>query len=162
MGSVTLAPIHEKEDGLLIDADRAEHLYSVMGPAIETSGGSAGNTAAGLASFGGSAACEFGEGYDPTIKAPEPTEFCVRIARRVVGDDNVDTNVAPCMGAEDFGAFLMQRPGCFIFMGQAETDEASNHNHGLHTPAYDFNDDIIPLGIEYWTRLVEAALPLDK
>ena len=40
----------------LIDADRAEHLYSVMGPAIETSGGSAGNTAAGIASFGGKAA----------------------------------------------------------------------------------------------------------
>lgn len=40
----------------LIDADRAEHLYSVMGPAIETSGGSAGNTAAGIASLGGRAA----------------------------------------------------------------------------------------------------------
>ena len=40
----------------LIDADRAEHLYSVMGPAIEASGGSAGNTAAGIASFGGKAA----------------------------------------------------------------------------------------------------------
>lgn len=40
----------------LIDAERAEHLYSVMGPAIETSGGSAGNTAAGLASLGGNAA----------------------------------------------------------------------------------------------------------
>ena len=40
----------------LIDADRAEHLYSVMGPAIEASGGSAGNTAAGVASFGGKAA----------------------------------------------------------------------------------------------------------
>lgn len=40
----------------LIDAERAEHLYSVMGPAIETSGGSAGNTAAGLASLGGKAA----------------------------------------------------------------------------------------------------------
>lgn len=37
----------------LIDAERAEHLYSVMGPAIETSGGSAGNTAAGIASLGG-------------------------------------------------------------------------------------------------------------
>ena len=35
---------------------RAEHLYSVMGPAIEASGGSAGNTAAGIASFGGKAA----------------------------------------------------------------------------------------------------------
>jgi sugar/nucleoside kinase (ribokinase family) len=36
----------------LIDAQRAELLYSRMGPAIEASGGSAGNTAAGLASFG--------------------------------------------------------------------------------------------------------------
>ncbi len=40
----------------LIDAERAELLYSRMGPAIETSGGSAGNTAAGIASLGGKAA----------------------------------------------------------------------------------------------------------
>jgi sugar/nucleoside kinase (ribokinase family) len=40
----------------LIDAERANHLYSVMGPAIEASGGCAGNTAAGVASFGGRAA----------------------------------------------------------------------------------------------------------
>lgn len=40
----------------LIDAERAEHLYSVMGPALEASGGSAGNTAAGIASLGGRAA----------------------------------------------------------------------------------------------------------
>jgi len=40
----------------LIDTERAELLYSRMGPAIEASGGSAGNTAAGVASFGGRAA----------------------------------------------------------------------------------------------------------
>jgi sugar/nucleoside kinase (ribokinase family) len=40
----------------LIDTERAELLYERMGPAIETSGGSAGNTAAGVASLGGSAA----------------------------------------------------------------------------------------------------------
>jgi sugar/nucleoside kinase (ribokinase family) len=40
----------------LIDAERAETLYSAMGPAIEASGGSAGNTAAGVASLGGRAA----------------------------------------------------------------------------------------------------------
>ena len=40
----------------LIEESRAEQLYSVMGPATETSGGSAGNTAAGVASFGGRAA----------------------------------------------------------------------------------------------------------
>jgi sugar/nucleoside kinase (ribokinase family) len=36
----------------LIDAPRAEALYQLMGPAIEASGGSAGNTMAGLASLG--------------------------------------------------------------------------------------------------------------
>ena len=40
----------------LIDAERAELLYARMGPAVEASGGSAGNTAAGVASFGGRAA----------------------------------------------------------------------------------------------------------
>src|SRR6218665_1832800 len=40
----------------LIDAERAELLYSRMGPALEASGGSAGNTAAGVASLGGRAA----------------------------------------------------------------------------------------------------------
>ncbi|MBY5807270.1 adenosine kinase [Rhizobium leguminosarum] len=40
----------------LIDAERAELLYSRMGPALEASGGSAGNTAAGVANLGGNAA----------------------------------------------------------------------------------------------------------
>ncbi|NNE74122.1 MAG: adenosine kinase, partial [Acidimicrobiales bacterium] len=40
----------------LIDAERADHLYSVMPPAIEISGGSAANTLVGVASFGGRAA----------------------------------------------------------------------------------------------------------
>jgi sugar/nucleoside kinase (ribokinase family) len=40
----------------LIDAERAELLYSRMGPAVEASGGSAGNTAAGVAGLGGKAA----------------------------------------------------------------------------------------------------------
>ncbi|RCW23399.1 sugar/nucleoside kinase (ribokinase family) [Ciceribacter lividus] len=40
----------------LIDAERAERLYALMGPAVEASGGSAGNTAAGIANLGGKAA----------------------------------------------------------------------------------------------------------
>jgi sugar/nucleoside kinase (ribokinase family) len=40
----------------LIDAARAESLYGAMGPGIETSGGSAANTAVGVASLGGTAA----------------------------------------------------------------------------------------------------------
>jgi len=41
---------------MLIDEERAESLYDAMGPAIEVSGGSCGNTMAGIASFGGKGA----------------------------------------------------------------------------------------------------------
>src|SRR5690242_10602296 len=37
----------------LVDAEEAERLYSHMGPAHQVSGGSAGNTAAGVAALGG-------------------------------------------------------------------------------------------------------------
>lgn len=103
------------------------------------------------------------DGYDPTINTPEESAFCANIARSVVGDANVDANVDPCMGAEDFGAMLQEVPGCYIWMGQGEPDKKdSPHNKGLHNTKYDFNDDIIPTGVEYWARLVESALPLEK
>jgi sugar/nucleoside kinase (ribokinase family) len=41
---------------MLIDEQRAETLYAAMGPGIEVSGGSCGNTMAGIASFGGKGA----------------------------------------------------------------------------------------------------------
>jgi sugar/nucleoside kinase (ribokinase family) len=52
----------------LIDEERAETLYAHMGPATEISGGSAGNTAAGVASFGGKAAY-FGKVRDDQLGA---------------------------------------------------------------------------------------------
>lgn len=115
------------------------------------------------AMMGGSASIAFKDGYDPTINTPAESEFCAGIARDLVGADNVNADVDPCMGAEDFGAMLQQVPGCYIWMGQGEPDSPdSPHNKGLHNAGYDFNDALIPLGIEYWARLVEGALPLEK
>lgn len=112
--------------------------------------------------FGASATCEFMEGgYDPTVNTEAETAFCEEIAKGIVGADNVDTSINPSMGAEDFGAMLQEKPGCYIWMGQGEPDESSHHNQGLHTPLYDFNDEIIPQAIEYWTQIVENSLPLD-
>lgn len=109
--------------------------------------------------LGGSAECGFmAGGYDPTVNTEAETLQCAEIAKSLVGAENVETNATPSMGAEDFGAMLQQVPGCYIWMGQGEADEGSNHNQGLHTPQYDFNDDIIPMGIEYWVRVVEGAL----
>ncbi len=114
------------------------------------------------AAFGTEATVTMGDGYDPTINSATESEFCANIARALVGDQNVNANVEPCMGAEDFGAMLQEVPGCYIWMGQGESDKNSPHSKGLHTTGYDFNDEIIPMGIEYWARLVEAALPLQR
>ncbi len=48
---------HDREKGAmnLVDAETSARIYDDMPPAVERSGGSAGNTAAGIASFGGSA-----------------------------------------------------------------------------------------------------------
>ena len=60
----------------LIDEERAEVLYNAMGSALESSGGSASNTAAGVAALGGSAAYigkikkdQLGDIFDHDIKA---------------------------------------------------------------------------------------------
>lgn len=60
----------------LIDDARADHLYKAMGPAIEASGGSAANTAAGVGSLGGTCAFigkvrndQFGEIFTHDIRA---------------------------------------------------------------------------------------------
>ena len=79
------------------------------------------------------------------------TEFAAQVATEVVGKNRVDTNVPPVMGAEDFSFMLEARPGAFIFVGNGDSA-------GLHHPAYNFNDEVIPVGTSYWVKLVETAL----
>ena len=50
---------------------------------------------------------------------------------------------------------LNARPGCYLFIGQGDTA-------GVHHPAYDFNDEISPVGASFLARLVERAQPLSR
>ncbi len=68
-----------------------------------------------------------------------------RVATSIVGSEHVDGNTPPIMGAEDFSYMLEARPGAFVFIG-------NGNSAGLHHPGYDFNDDAIPLGIQYWVN----------
>ena len=90
--------------------------------------------------------------YPITVNHARETEFAAAVAAEVAGRDRVDTDTSPLMGGEDFSFMLLERPGAFIFCGNGDTA-------GLHHPAYDFNDDAIPVGASYWVRLVETAMP---
>jgi hippurate hydrolase len=121
--------------------------------------------AAGLASgFGATVDFSFKRNYPPRINHPEQTAFAVEAMRAVVGADNVDTNVEPTMGAEDFAFMLQEKPGCYVFIGNGDGDHRlGGHGLGpcqLHNGSYDFNDQLLPVGASFWARLVEMSLPL--
>jgi hippurate hydrolase len=101
---------------------------------------------------GGTVRLTYTRGYPVTKNHAEQTAFAQEIASEIAGKDRVNSELPPMMGAEDFSYMLNARPGAFIFVGNGE------NSAGLHHPAYDFNDEIIPLGSSYWVRLVEKAL----
>ncbi len=114
------------------------------------------------AAFGATAESNFIFHNYATINSADGVEIAARAASLVVGAENVDTNCPPSMGGEDFSAYLREKPGAFVFVGQGVPDKTSPHSRGLHHPAYDFNDDILPIGISYFAALVEDVLKLEK
>jgi amidohydrolase len=101
--------------------------------------------------YGASAEITYHRGYPVLMNHERQTAFAADVAREIAGSDKVDTDLPPVMGAEDFSYMLQERPGAFIFVGNGDSA-------GLHHPAYDFNDAIIPVGTSYWVRLAETAL----
>jgi amidohydrolase len=104
------------------------------------------------ASFGARAKADFQGDVPVTINEAGKTTFVSGVAAEVVGAENVK-QMRPIMGAEDFSHMLNQRPGAFIMIG-------NGIGPGLHNPAYNFNDEAIPIGVSYWVRLAERAMPI--
>ena len=107
---------------------------------------------------------EFKRNYPPLINHAKETAFAADVMRTIVGTGQVDAQVEPTMGAEDFAFFLQEKPGCYVFIGNGE-GEHRDAGHGLgpcnlHNPSYDFNDDLLPIGATYWVRLTQAYLPM--
>ncbi|MBU2982779.1 amidohydrolase [Lentibacter algarum] len=105
------------------------------------------------ASFGVTAVLDYDRGYPATVNDPAKTAFAAEVAREVVGDAMVTDETKPMMAAEDFSYMLEQRPGTYAFVGNGDGPM-------VHHPAYNFNDEIAPIGASFLARLVEKAAPL--
>lgn len=114
------------------------------------------------AAFGAQIEFRFKRNYPPLINHEKETRFAIEVMRSIVGEDKVDAQTEPTMGAEDFAFMLQEKPGCYVFIGNGEGDHrAEGHDLGpcnLHNASYDFNDDLLPLGATYWVRLAEAYM----
>ncbi|WP_114813101.1 M20 aminoacylase family protein [Paraburkholderia kururiensis] len=104
----------------------------------------------------------FHRNYPPTVNSAKETQFAARIMAEVVGPGNVETNIEPTMGAEDFSFMLLAKPGCYAFLGNGDGGHReAGHGAGpcmLHNASYDFNDSLLPVGATYWVRLATQFL----
>ncbi|MDX8388763.1 MAG: M20 aminoacylase family protein [Ghiorsea sp.] len=94
--------------------------------------------------------------YPATINSEKETKLALDIAANLVGEENINREPQPSMGAEDFSFMLQHKPGCYVWLG-GNTAETKGM---LHHPQYDFNDEILGIGAAYWIRLVETLMPV--
>lgn len=107
------------------------------------------------AAHGASYEFSYRRNFVPTVNTPLEAEIAVRVASRVVGSKNVIGDSRPVMTSEDFGYMLQVRPGAYLLLGNGEDGVGGC---SLHNPSYDFNDDILSIGADFWVALVETQL----
>ncbi|ENN88412.1 amidohydrolase, Hippurate hydrolase [Rhizobium freirei PRF 81] len=77
--------------------------------------------------------------------------MCAAIARQAAselsGIVDLVTDLQPSMGADDFAYFAAHWPSAYFWLGAGENSPQ------LHAPHFDFNDDLVPLGVAMFERI---------
>ena len=104
-------------------------------------------------SFGCTAEVDWKEGYCVLVNSESETNFARQVALDLVGADHVVLNGPPLTGSEDFAFMLEKVPGSYLLIGNGDGDAAGACM--VHNPGYDFNDDNIATGSDYWIHLTK-------
>jgi amidohydrolase len=64
----------------------------------------------------------------------------------------------PAFTSEDFAFMLRVKRGAYLWLGQGSAEPGPDGERPLHHPCYDFNDDVLPLGIRWFTAVVEREI----
>lgn len=105
------------------------------------------------AAFGCEVRLTYEQRTPATINDPAAAATLRRIARSpALRLEHVDA--APTMGSEDFSFMLQACPGAYMLLGSGRSQQDAS----LHSPHFDFNDELLPVGIRLWTTLVQDRL----
>ena len=89
------------------------------------------------------------------INTSDPVACSVEAAASAVGHANVMTEFVPSLGCEDFAYMIRAVGGAYTWLGAGTPGPGA----GLHGDRYDFNDELVPIGLRYWVSLARQALP---
>jgi len=99
--------------------------------------------------YNAKASIELIPGYPPIINNATAAEIARTAAKETVGPDGIKKQPYPSLGGEDFSLYLHKVPGCMVRLG-AKKEELSNF--AAHSPRFDFNEDVLPIGAEFFAR----------
>lgn len=106
------------------------------------------------AAYGATFEFTYDRRYPPTINSANEAEIAGQVAVQVVGAKQVNLSPRPAMGSEDFAFMLQEKPGSYIWIGNGDGEGSCM----VHNPGYDFNDEILPIGVTYWVQMAETIL----
>lgn len=108
--------------------------------------------------YGAEAEFEYLCGYPPVINDPEHAARAISAARSLFGEE-APLEMAPLMAGEDFGYYLQQVPGSFLFVGAGKPGTEASYPH--HHPLFDFDEAAMLQAARWLTSLalLELARP---
>jgi amidohydrolase len=89
--------------------------------------------------------------YPATVNHPDSARRAQDAIIATLGPDALANHGLPVMAAEDFGYYLVERPGAYLLLGAGRPGAAMEP---CHSPRFDYNDDLIPVVVRLWSRLV--------
>ena len=98
---------------------------------------------------------EIREGYPPVVNSKEETDIALKAATKVAGKEGVIAMDHPSMGSEDFAYYLNEVPGCYVRFGACREGW---ENIPLHSPSFDFDEEVLKVGAAYYDKVVRVAL----
>lgn len=96
--------------------------------------------------------------FQPAVNQEKCVSFAVKAAKNVVGAANVNGSCDPWTASEDFGIFASKIPGCFLLLGSGKCAKSTD-NISLHNATFDYNDDVLATGAEFFAELIRLRLP---
>jgi len=97
--------------------------------------------------------------YPPVINDSAIAELVRSVALSVVETPAGVVPECQTMGGEDVSFFLQEVPGCYFFLGSANSDKGLAYPH--HHPRFDFDETALSLGVETFVRIVEKFCPAE-
>ena len=94
-------------------------------------------------------------GYPPVINTMREVELVRETVRDLYGPEALATATHASMGSEDFAYYLHEVPGAFVRFGARRPDWEPVP---LHSPSFDIDEAVLPIGAEFFDRLVRRAL----